>query len=153
MEALAPSPPPPPIPITPPPAEAGTPASASATAAVPPKAIEPEPTLEQTAVIGDLHWLIHQGHVIEFASGVMDTAKRPLPKPEAKPAVAPAEATLAETEEVSASVQVPESADANVPPVAEPAVAEAAPAESAPAVADTGSPIPEEAPAAAESEP
>jgi hypothetical protein len=32
-------------------------------------------------VIGDLHWLIHQGHVIEFANGVMDTAKKPLPRP------------------------------------------------------------------------
>src|SRR5204863_9669536 len=27
---------------------------------------EAEPTPEQTAVIGDLHWLVHQGHVIEF---------------------------------------------------------------------------------------
>ena len=47
-----------------------------------------EPTPEQTAVIGDLHWLVHQGHVIEFADGRMDTAKKPLPrppKPEAKP--------------------------------------------------------------------
>jgi hypothetical protein len=52
------------------------------------------PTPEQTAVISDLHWLIHQGHVIEFASGVMETAKKPAPrppKPEARPAKAPAE--------------------------------------------------------------
>src|SRR5260221_623701 len=79
------------FPPPPPPAEAGTPASAPATAEAPPKAVGPEPTPEQTAVIGDLHWLIHQGHVIEFASGVMDTAKKPLPKPskpEAKPAAA-----------------------------------------------------------------
>lgn len=41
----------------------------------------PEPTPEQTAVIADLHWLIHQGHVIEFANGVLETAKKPLPKP------------------------------------------------------------------------
>jgi hypothetical protein len=40
-----------------------------------------EPTPEQTAVIGDLHWLVHQGHVIEFADGRMDTAKKPLPRP------------------------------------------------------------------------
>jgi hypothetical protein len=47
-----------------------------------------EPTAEQTGVIADLHWLIHQGHVIEFANGTLETAKRPLPKPpkpEAKP--------------------------------------------------------------------
>jgi hypothetical protein len=39
-------------------------------------------------VIADLHWLIHQGHVIEFANGMLDTAKKPLPrlpKPESKP--------------------------------------------------------------------
>ncbi|PYJ08764.1 MAG: hypothetical protein DME25_00625 [Verrucomicrobia bacterium] len=46
--------------------------------AVPPS---PEPTPEQTAVIADLHWLIHQGHVIEFANGTLETAKKPVPKP------------------------------------------------------------------------
>jgi hypothetical protein len=40
-----------------------------------------EPTPEQNALIADLHWLIHQGHVLEFADGRMDTAKRPLPRP------------------------------------------------------------------------
>jgi hypothetical protein len=33
------------------------------------------------AVMTDLHWLIHQGHVIEFANGILETAKKPLPKP------------------------------------------------------------------------
>jgi hypothetical protein len=48
-----------------------------------------EPTPEQTALIADLHWLIHQGHVLEFADGRLETAKKPLPrlpKPEKKPA-------------------------------------------------------------------
>lgn len=40
-----------------------------------------EPSAEQQAVIADLHWLIHQGHVLEFANGIMETAKKPLPKP------------------------------------------------------------------------
>src|SRR5262245_10535472 len=92
IEALAPSPPPPPIPITPPTADPGAPAPASATTEAPAKAAEPEPTAEQTAVIGDLHWLIHQGHVIEFANGVMDTAKKPLPRPP-KPAIKVSEAS------------------------------------------------------------
>ena len=51
------------------------------------------PTPEQTAVIADLHWLIHQGHVIEFANGMLDTAKKPIPrppKPEPKPVAKPA---------------------------------------------------------------
>jgi hypothetical protein len=40
-----------------------------------------EPTPEQNALIADLHWLIHQGHVLEFADGRMDTAKKPLLRP------------------------------------------------------------------------
>ncbi len=61
-----------------------------------PTLAEAAPTPEQAAIIGDLHWLIHQGHVIEFANGVLETAKKPLvkppkpPKAEAKPAPAAA---------------------------------------------------------------
>jgi hypothetical protein len=49
---------------------------------------KPQPTAEQSALLADLHWVLHQGHVIEFSSGLMETAKRPLPRPEkpAKPA-------------------------------------------------------------------
>jgi hypothetical protein len=85
IEALAPTPQPAVIEIRPevPPAASG---------AEPPKGgtTNAEPTPEQTAIIADLHWLVHQGHVIEFADGRMDTAKKPAPrppKPEAKPAV------------------------------------------------------------------
>jgi hypothetical protein len=71
-----------------------------------------EPTPEQNALIADLHWLIHQGHVLEFADGRMDTAKKPLPRPvkqekkkaEAKPA--------AEGEAASATETVPQPEDA-----------------------------------------
>ena len=53
------------------------------------EAVPPEMTPEQTAVSSDLHWLIHQGHVIEFSNGKMETAKKPKvqpqkPKPKAK---------------------------------------------------------------------
>jgi hypothetical protein len=51
---------------------------------------QPEPTPEQTALISDLHWLVHQGHVLEFADGRLDTAKKPLPRPP-KPAIKPVE--------------------------------------------------------------
>jgi hypothetical protein len=74
------------------------PAAPAATAPTPPPAGAPEPTPEQTAVNADLHWLIHQGHVIEFANGMLETAKKPLPrppKPEVKPAERPAEAAPA----------------------------------------------------------
>jgi len=155
MEALAPSPRQP-IPIAPPVAEAGASESASAATEAVPKVAEPEPTPEQTAVIGDLHWLIHQGHVIEFANGAMDTAKRPLPrppKPEPKTAAAHVETAPITTEEVPALVEGTERANADALPVAEPAAAEAALEESAPTMAEPSLPIPDEAPAAAESKP
>jgi hypothetical protein len=97
IEALAPSPAPRPIRITPPaaapvvtevPAEgATTPAGAesastpSAPATPAPDLAADQPTPEQSSLIADLHWLIHQGHVIEFATGLLETAKKPLPKP------------------------------------------------------------------------
>ncbi len=40
-----------------------------------------EPTSAQKVVLSDLHWLVHSGHVIEFANGELETAKRPMPKP------------------------------------------------------------------------
>jgi hypothetical protein len=73
IEALAPTPPPAVIEAKP----GETPAAAA------------ETTPEQNAIIADLHWLVHQGHVIEFADGRLETAKKPAtkpPKPEKKPA-------------------------------------------------------------------
>jgi hypothetical protein len=74
---------------------AGTPAA--------PTGLPEQPTPEMAALVSDLHWLIHEGHVIEFANGIMETAKRPLPKPvrvekpkaEAKPGGPAIEATAA----------------------------------------------------------
>jgi hypothetical protein len=103
IEALAPSPAPAPIPIRPDPAVELPPAAEAVAGGGPapeaappgPEAAAPEPaaaepTPEQTAVIADLHWLVHQGHVLEFANGVLDTAKKPLPKPP-KPQAQPAD--------------------------------------------------------------
>lgn len=92
IEALAPTPaaePPP----TPPPAAEETPAAETSAVAgenpAPAAPPAPEPTPEQMALIGDLHWLVHQGHVLELANGTLLTAKKPAPKPP-KPAPAPA---------------------------------------------------------------
>jgi hypothetical protein len=130
VESLSPTPAVPPS--APVPAAEAAP-TATATPVVP---VAAAPTPEQTAIIADLHWLIHQGHVIEFANGILETAKRPLPKPpkpEPKPKaptqapapVAAAEGTAA-AEPALAPVEVP-------PPVAVDlgAVTEAAPAVSA----------------------
>jgi hypothetical protein len=117
IETLSPSPPPAPLPVAPPPTEPApmegqvpgeqTAGGEGQPAAPTPPA--PGPTPEQTAVIADLHWLIHQGHVIEFANGILETAKKPAPKPpkpEPKPAAEmPAEA--AAQPEPSAQVETP----------------------------------------------
>jgi len=79
LEALAPG-------AQPPPQPAAQPEGA-------PEAPPAEPSPEYTAVISDLHWLIHQGHVIEFANGTLELAKKPVvrpPKPVETP-TAPAE--------------------------------------------------------------
>src|SRR5262249_40029775 len=71
MQALAPA-------LIQPPAE--SPAAAAASA---------EPSAEETQIVSDLHWLIHQGQVIEFANGILETAKKPTlkpPKPDTTPA-------------------------------------------------------------------
>ena len=83
IEALAPTPKPAVIAVLETPAPAAPPAEGDA--AKPGEAAKPktpEPTPEQTAVMVDLHWLIHQGAVLEFADGRMETAKKPAPRPE-----------------------------------------------------------------------
>ena len=140
LDALAPAPA---APAPAPAAEAAAPAESSeAPAAAPAPAPAPaaEPTAEQRAVIGDLHWLIHQGHVIEFHNGILETAKKPAPKPQPqpkkeKPAKAPeatapaAAASEAAPAEVPAPAEVETSAVAEAPAPAEPA----APSEEPPA--------------------
>jgi len=42
---------------------------------------ETPPSPELAAMVSDLHWLVHEGHVIEFANGRMETAKKPAPRP------------------------------------------------------------------------
>ena len=113
IEALVPSPVLAPIPVAP---------AEGAASLVAPNAAEP--TTEQAAMAGDLHWLVHQGHVIEFASGLLETAKKPAPrppKPEAKPVVvvpppAPVTAQVeAPVAEADASVRQPVAEDSSSP--------------------------------------
>jgi hypothetical protein len=129
MEALAPAPPAPVV--SPPPVEAQPPAeSASAENAAPRAPVTdapPPPTPEQTALTSDLHWLIHQGHVIEFANGRLETAKKPKPKPARpeKPSGQQQESVVDDVAisgeiDTTAEVAVAESAvEATPPPVSE----------------------------------
>ncbi len=102
IDTLAPAPPPPPVPES---------APATNGAAAAPSAPEPGPTPEQAAIIADLHWLIHQGHVIEFTDGRMETAKPPKPKPTPPTPSAPPAPKAGSGARASA----PESAPAAVP--------------------------------------
>lgn len=83
----------------------------------PPAPDQAEPTPEQTALIADLHWLVHQGHVLEFADGKLETAKKPAPKPvrEPKPAskVEPSTAAAATTTETHPEATHDESSEAS----------------------------------------
>jgi hypothetical protein len=100
---------------------------------------------EVTAVISDLHWLIHQGHVIEFANGILETAKKPAPKP-VKPEPQP-KAAEASAAPAAASETAPASASEGV---AQPEAS----VSSTPAAPETAAQsTPENAPAAPMSEP
>jgi hypothetical protein len=132
VEALAPTPKVTVIPIAETPA---APVAEGETATAPAKPAEPksaEPTPEQTAVLVDLHWLIHQGAVLEFADGRMETAKKPAPKPvkqEKKPAAEkPAESEAVSSTELVTPAEIATSTE-TVAPIAE----VAAPVEAAPA--------------------
>jgi hypothetical protein len=109
----------------------GAPAAEAAPAA-------PRSTPEQQALLNDLHWLVHQGHVIEFANGKLETAKKPLPRPEPapKPEKTPKPAAEAKAEVASAPVEAVIAVETPVAPV----VASSAAVEPEPAPAPTENP-------------
>jgi hypothetical protein len=130
VEALAPSPPPPAI----------IPVAGEAPPAPPAETAQATP--EQNAVVGDLHWLIHEGHVIEFANGTLEAAKKPVPrppKPAAKPGAKPAEPGSqnepAPAGEVTGMEAEPEIGGA---PSAEPPAPGATPAAESPSAVEPG---------------
>jgi hypothetical protein len=126
VETLAPSPKPAPVP-----APAAGDAAPGQQATPPPAApvtIESlQPTAEQNAIIADLHWLVHQGHVLEFADGRLETAKKPVPKPpkpaKAEPDVAKVEEAkpVAAEETISAAEVVATASAEELPPTDPPA--------------------------------
>jgi hypothetical protein len=97
----------------------------------PPPAAEAPPaeratTPDQDALAADLHWLIHEGHVIEFATdGVLETAKKPLPRPEKprKSAAPQAAQSSAQQAPDSASTATESSAAEAASPVVDPVAA------------------------------
>ena len=141
IDGLAPAP----VPVAPAapaaPAEGTTAPTEGAAPAAP--AAPAEATPEQTAVISDLHWLVHQGHVIEFANGILETAKKPAPrppKPEPKAPEPKAPEASAEAAPAESSIEVP---------ATEPATAATAPSPEEPKVppVEPTPGVPPEAPA------
>jgi len=101
------------------PAEAGTEKPAEAPAPERPEGNEDEQ--KKLALASDLHWLISEGHVIEFNDGALDLARTKTPQPPA-PTVAAADATsssepvVVDTPEVLSPAQsIPEATVAETP--------------------------------------
>ncbi|HRY47867.1 MAG TPA: hypothetical protein P5186_07460 [Candidatus Paceibacterota bacterium] len=92
------------------------PADTAQTAAPTPEApaAPPPPSPEVAALLGDLHWLMHEGHVIEFANGILETAKKPAPRPPkaATPqkTAASTDGSVAEVTEETPQIAAPENA-------------------------------------------
>ena len=63
--------------------------------------VEPPLSPERTAVLSDLHWLVHQGHVVEYANGQMEIAPKPQPLQPKKKKPKPGKKLKAETPTVT----------------------------------------------------
>ena len=148
IEALAPTPKAPKAPVaeTPVPAAPVAEGEAAVAPAKPAAPAAPEPTPEQTDVMVDLHWLIHQGAVLEFADGRMETAKKPAPKPvkqEKKAVEKPAAGEAVTTTEVVTPAEIAvstEVAPALAAEVAAPVEAPVATAPTEPAAGEAAPP-------------
>jgi hypothetical protein len=131
--------------------EALAPAAVATTQPAAEGAPVPELSPEASAIISDLHWLVHQGHVIEFANGTLETAKKPLPKPAKQPAKPVANSPKStETEPAETTVESVESVVEGLSseaPLASEAPAETQPTEAAPASESTSETQPASTPA------
>lgn len=90
IDALAPAAAPSVAPVAeaspaPPAAPAAEGTEAPPTPATPAPVAAPPSQPEREAVLTDLHWLLHQGHVVELASGTMELAQKPVSRPEPAP--------------------------------------------------------------------
>ena len=135
------------------PAAAPAPATDTAPATEPAATAEAAPNPQAAGVVADLHWLIYEGHVIEFSSGLIELAQKPVikPTPERKaPAQkAPKQAGAAAAPDAAKAAQATAgpAPEAKVGGSEAAPVAPAAPIAPAPVVAEK---VTEPAPAAAE---
>ena len=110
---------------------------------------EAEPPLspERTAVLSDLHWLVHQGHVVEYANGQMEIAPKPQPPQQKKKKPRPDKKPKAEPPVTGGT-----SSTSSQTPAEAPAAEETKPAETPEPSDTTESPEPTEPEASAAAE-
>ena len=104
---------------------------------------------ERTAILSDLHWLVHQGHVVEYANGQMEIAPKPQPPQQKKKKPRPAKKPKAEPPVTGGTSLTSSQTQAEAP-----SAEETKPAETPePSAAVEGSPTEPEASATAEEPP
>ena len=104
---------------------------------------------ERTAILSDLHWLVHQGHVVEYANGQMEIAPKPQPPQQKKKKPRPAKKPKAEPPVTGGTSLTSSQTQAEAP-----SAEETKPAETPePSAAAEGAPTEPEASAAAEEPP
>lgn len=108
---------------------------------------------ERTAILSDLHWLVHQGHVVEYANGQMEIAPKPQPPQQKKKKPRPDKKPKAEPPVTGGT-----SSTSSQTPAEAPAAEEAKPAEtSEPSAAEpepsAETPVPEASDATESTEP
>ena len=84
--------------------------------------VEPPLSPERTAVLSALHWLVHQGPVVEYANGQMEIAPKPQPMQPKKKKPKPGKKLMAETPTVTeapADASATEEAKPAEPPASE----------------------------------
>jgi hypothetical protein len=80
-----------------------------------PAATEPSP------ILNDLHWLIHQGHVIEYHNGFLDAVRPPPPPKEGKKKSDEPETVITETVPTESAENAPETTEDTSTPESGPA--------------------------------
>ena len=112
-----------------------------------PKPDTPPLSPERTAILSDLHWLVHQGHVVEYANGQMEIAPKPQPPQQKKKKPRPDKKPKAEPPVTGGT-----SSTSSQTPAEAPAAEETKPAETPEPSDTTESPEPTEPEASAAAE-
>jgi len=106
---------------------------------------KPAPPLspERTAILSDLHWLVHQGHVIEYANGQMEIAPKPQPPQQKKKKPRPPKPPKAEKPETGGEGSTSSQTPADTPAAEETKLTETPEPSTAKPESSAETPVPE----------